>query len=141
MRHLTAVAAALLGLVVAAAADAAATHKLECPAAAPADWNLPGAPLSGVEVLSAPIGETIDEKSPPSLVPDENTLRAGTLRQSWRMDGDGSGWVRFVDCRYRGSLRVLRLEASHLASCERVVTHFSETSGAGKLSKETMICD
>ena len=43
-------------------------HKLERPQSAPADWNMPAARLSGVEVLSAKVGEAVDDKSPPSLV-------------------------------------------------------------------------
>ncbi|MGO8917035.1 MAG: STY0301 family protein [Stellaceae bacterium] len=137
----------LLVLVLAAVAGplahaAAPRHKLECPQSPPADWNMPTARLSGVEVLSAKIGETIDDNSPPSLMPDESSLRAGTLHQSWRMDGDGSGWVRFVDCHYQATDRVLRLDANHLARCERIVTHFSETTGATtKLSTDRITCD
>jgi hypothetical protein len=132
----------MLAALAAPVAQAAPTgHKLECPQSAPSDWNMPAAPLAGVEVLSAQIGETIDDKSPPSLTPDENSLRAGTLHQSWQMDNDGDGWVRYVDCHYQGTDRVLRLDANHLAKCERTVTHFSRTGGATKLSKETMSCD
>ncbi len=142
MRLLLAVVPAVLALAAfAAPGQAAPAHKLECPASPPVDWNLPASSLSGVEILSAQIGEIIDDKSPPSLTPDDETLRAGTLRQSWRMDNDGDGWVRYVDCHYQGSDRVLRLEANHLAKCERVITHFSKTTGAGKLSKETLACD
>jgi hypothetical protein len=130
-----------LAAIAVPAQAAAPGHKLECPQAAPADWHLPGAALSGVEVLSAQVGETIDDKSPPSLTPDGQSQRAGTLRQSWQMDNDGDGWVRYVDCHYQGTDRVLRLEASHLKTCARVVTHFSKTSGTTTLSKETMACD
>ncbi len=116
-------------------------HKLECPQTAPADWRMPQARLSGVEVLSAKVGEAIDDKSPPSLVPDDQSLSAGTLHQSWRMDSDGPGWVRFVDCHYQGTDRVLRLDANHLVRCERTLTHFSKTAEANEPSIDQMTCD
>jgi hypothetical protein len=136
----------LAAVAIPAAHAVASGHTLECPQAPPAAWNMPTAQLSGVEVLSAPAGETIDDKSPPSLMPDDQSLRAGTLHQSWRMDGDEAAWVRFVDCHYResdrhGTDRVLRLDASHLVKCERTVSHFSKTNGATKLSKDQMTCD
>ncbi len=136
----------LLSLILAAAAISTAhaappSHKLECPQSAPADWNVPTARLSGVEVLSAKVGEAIDNKSPPSLMPDDQSLSAGTLRQSWRMDSDGPGWVRFVDCHYQGTDRVLRLDANHLSRCERTVTHFTKTAEATEPSIDRMACD
>jgi hypothetical protein len=137
---------AFAALAIPTADAAAPRHKLECPQAPPAAWNMPTARLSGVEVLSARVGETIDDKSPPSLTPDDESIRAGTLHQTWRMDGDGPGWVRFVDCRYRtpdrpSAERVLRLDAGHLATCERIVSHFSKTAGTTALSKDLMACD
>lgn len=144
MRLLVVLALAALAaptLAIPTAHAAAPRHKLECPQSPPAAWHMPTARLSGVEVLSARVGETIDDNSPPSLVPDDERIRAGTLHQTWRMDGDGPGWVRFVDCRFEGSDRVLRLAADHLARCERTMTHFSKVTGTTTLSKETMVCD
>lgn len=124
-----------------AAEDAAPRHKLECPAVAPAVWGLAGAKLAGVEVLSAPRGEKIDETAPPSLMPDGQSLAAGTLRQEWRMNEDGPGWVFFVDCHYRGSERVLRLDAAGVKRCQRTIAHFSPSAGESAGSEQAMVCD
>jgi hypothetical protein len=120
---------------------AAAAHTLECPTAAPTAWHVGDSRLAGVEVLSAPAGSAIDETAPPSLVPDEQSLRDGTLRQTWVMNGDGPGWTYFVDCHYAGSDRVLRLDAHAVKRCERTITHFSKAAGVGKQSEEHMACD
>jgi hypothetical protein len=128
-------------LVLSPVAAAAGGHRLECPAVAPPDWGAPQGRLSGVEVLAAKDGEAIDEKSPPSLVPDSESLRAGTLHQRWQMNGYGAGWRFYVDCRYQGSERVLRLDAGAVRSCDRFVSKFSRTTGASKQSEDSLACD
>ena len=100
------------------AADAT-HHKLACPAQAPAAWGIGAHPLAGVEVLSAPHGEKIDETAPPSLVPDEQTRHGRTLQQVWTMNADGPGWDFYVDCHYAQTARILRLPAGGVARCER----------------------
>jgi hypothetical protein len=75
----------------------------------------------GVEVLSAPRGGKIDDTAPPSLMPDANEVRDGMLHQVWRMNADGPDWVYYVDCHYAGTTRVLRLDAGHVARCERIL--------------------
>ena len=116
-------------------------YTLECPAHAPKDWGLPNAPLSGVEVLSAPKGQAIDETAPPSLVPDETSIRSGTLHQSWQMNADGPGWVFFVDCHYKGTDRILRLDAKNVTRCDRTISHFSKTTGGETArSEQRMRC-
>jgi hypothetical protein len=128
-------------LVVLAPLAAAAGHRLECPAVAPADWGAPQGKLSGVAVLAAKDGEPIDETAPPSLVPDGESLRAGTLHQRWRMNGYGAGWRFYVDCRYQGSARVLRLDAGAVKSCDRFISKFSRTSGESGQSENSLACD
>jgi hypothetical protein len=131
----------LAALVSQADGAMAQIHKLECPAVAPAEWQVPNAPLSGVEVLSTPDDQPIDETAPPSLVPDEENLRSGTLRQSWRMNADGPGWVYFVDCLYRGTERRLRLKADLVSRCDRSISHFTKRSGETERSVQRMSCD
>lgn len=92
-------------------------------------------------MLSARVGQAIDDKNPPSLMPDDQSQSGGTLHQSWRMDSDGPGWVRFVDCHYQGADRVLRLDANRLSRCERTVTHFSKTAEGTGPSIDQMACD
>ena len=132
---------ALVLLVLSPGAAPAGEHRLECPAAAPADWPTPHGRLAGVAVLAAKDGEAIDETAPPSLVPDNESLRAGTLHQRWRMNGYGAGWHFYVDCRYEGSARVLRLDASAVKSCDRFVSKFSRTTGASTQSQDSLACD
>jgi hypothetical protein len=115
--------------------------KLSCPAVAPADWGLTNAPLAEVQVLATPEHEAIDETATPSLVPDENVIRDGVLRQTWQMNSNGPGWLWYVDCRYRGSKRVLRLDAKGLSRCLRTITPFSKTSGETPRSVQRMACD
>ena len=119
----------------------AAGHRLECPTVAPADWALPRARLSGVAVLAAKDGEAIDEASPPTLVPDSETISAGSLHQRWQMNVYGPGSRFYVDCRYQGSDRVLRLDAGQVKLCERVVTKFSRTTGESSQSENRLTCD
>ena len=139
-RFVPAILASVLTVVAAPAAMAAPADTLECPAAAPAAWHVGDAPLAGVEVLPAPEGAKIDETAPPSLVPDEESLRDGTLHQAWVMNGDGPGWAFFVDCHYAGSDRLLRLDAHAMKRCERTITHFSKSSGASRDSQQRMLC-
>jgi hypothetical protein len=132
--------ALLLGLPLVQPA-AAAGHRLECPAVAPADWALPHARLSAVAVLAAKDGEAIDEASPPTLVPDSETISAGSLHQRWQMNVYGPGSHFYVDCRYQGSDRVLRLDAAPVKICERVVTKFNRATGASPQSQNRLYCD
>ncbi|HET6194833.1 MAG TPA: STY0301 family protein [Acetobacteraceae bacterium] len=113
---------ALAALAAGGAAAADSRHRLECPPQAPAEWGGARGSLVGVDVLSARRGEAIDESAPPSLVPDAQQSRAGTLHQTWRMNADGPEWVFHVWCRYAGSTRVLKLAASGVRQCERVLS-------------------
>jgi hypothetical protein len=132
--------ALLLGLPLLQPAEAA-SHRLECPAVAPADWALPQARLSAVAVLATKAGEPIDEAAPPTLVPDSETISAGSLHQRWEMNVYGPGSRFYVDCRYRGSERVLRLDAGQVKICERVITKFSRATGESPQSENRLYCD
>jgi hypothetical protein len=113
---------ALAALAAGGAAAADTRHRLECPRQAPAEWGGTHGTLVGVDVLSARRGEAIDESAPPSLVPDNQWSRAGTLHQTWRMNADGPDWQFYVWCRYAGSTRVLKLAASDVRQCERLLS-------------------
>jgi hypothetical protein len=116
-------------------------HRLKCPSQAPADWHLqPPAPLEQPAVLSQPAGEPIDDSAPPSLVPDQGFARGNVWHNIWRM-GDEPGWSHFVDCQYRGSARVLRLNADGLKRCEQTVQPYSPKSGTPPNAVQTMVCD
>ena len=123
------------------AAQAAPTHKIECPATAPAQWGMAGAKLSGVQILSQPKGEKIDETAPPSLVPDETKIVGGTLRQYWTMNNDGPDWDFFVDCQYAGTDRVLRIKADAVKRCDRRVTRFRPSGDPDPQSVDGLHCD
>ncbi|HUB96188.1 MAG TPA: STY0301 family protein [Stellaceae bacterium] len=123
------------------AAEAAPAHKIQCPAMAPAEWGIRDAPLSGVQILSQPKGEKIDEAAPPSLVPDQTDISGGTLRQFWIMNGSGPGWDFFVDCQYRGTTRILRIEANGVKRCDRTITHYHASGAADKRSVDRLQCD
>jgi hypothetical protein len=139
---LTVPALVLSGLALAAVPAAAATsHRLECPAVAPAEWAQPGARLSGVEVLATRAGQPIDDSAPPSLVPDMESFRAGTLHQRWQMNQYGDGWRFYVDCRYQGAERVLRLDAVQVKSCNQFISKFSRDKGESKRSERRLYCD
>lgn len=97
-----------VGLMLAATTLAGA-HTLQCP----------DGPLAGVDVLSAKHGEAIDEAYPPTLVPDEQTTRAGVVHQVWRMNGEGPDWDYFVWCRYQQPDRLVKLPAPKVTRCER----------------------
>jgi hypothetical protein len=137
---LTLALVATLAASPALAADAP-THKLTCPASAPAEWGPAKPPLDGVEVLSTAPNEPIDDTAPPSLVPDTNVIRKGTLYQTWRMDAEPTGWRHFVDCHYRGTKRLLRLPADGLHQCERTITHFRKSGGKTAQSVDMIVCD
>ena len=123
------------------AAQTASRHKIECPAMAPADWGLSGAKLSGVQILSQPKGQRIDETAPPSLVPDRSTVSGGTLHQVWTMNGDGPGWDFFVDCHYTGTTRLLRIPGDGVKRCDRTITHFRSRGAPDPRSLELLHCD
>ena len=102
MTHHRTAAAVLAMIALGAPPAGAAQHRVECPAQAPAEWQLPGpAPLDQPAVLSQPAGEPIDASAPPSLVPDRGYARDGVWHNVWIM-GDEPGWVHYVDCQYRG---------------------------------------
>jgi hypothetical protein len=126
---------ALTGIAYAAPA----THKLECPASPPADWGLPTARLNQVDVLSFKPGESIDEKAPPSLMPDKQSLRSGVLYQVWEL-GAMAGEVQQLWCRYAGSDRILKLPEVSLHRCEQTITRYS-TTRTDPRSQRTAFCD
>ena len=95
-----------------------AGHALECPAHAPPEWHASPGVLSGVQVLSAKRGETIDEKAPPDLVPDGQRTQGGILHSTWKMNSEGPDWLYSVWCRYAGTPRVLKLDAPNVKRCE-----------------------
>jgi hypothetical protein len=124
-----------------AGAPALAQHpRLECPPEAPAEWNLPKpALLDQAAVLSQPVGVPIDHASPPLLVPDRGYARGSAWHNTWLM-GDEPGWSHFVDCRYRGSERILQLKADDLRQCEQTVRPYSTRSGMTDNAVMTMVC-
>lgn len=129
--------------IVALAGSPSATgaQGLRCPPEAPAAWGMPSAaPLDQVAVLSQPTGEPIDETAPPSLVPDRGFARGDVWHNLWRID-DQPGWSHFVDCRYRGSRRILRLKADGLRQCEQTVRPYSSRSGVADNASQTMACN
>ena len=128
----------LLGLVQPATA---AQTELRCPDAAPADWGLKPTPsLSGVEILSARKGEKIDEKAPPSLVPDTSDTRNGTLHQTWQMNSDGPEWSYFIDCHFGGTSRILRIDAGGTTLCDYTVAPFGANGREGPNARHRLVC-
>ena len=116
-------------------------HRLECPLQAPADWKLPQpAPLVQAAVLSQPNGEPIDESAPPTLVPDQGFAHGDVWHNVWLM-GDEPNWSHYIDCRYRGSKRVLRLRADGLKRCEQTARPYSARTGVANNAVQTMTCD
>jgi hypothetical protein len=116
-------------------------HRVECPPQAPADWDLTkSAPLDQVAVLSQPGGTPIDERSPPSLLPDRGFARDEVWHNIWLL-GNEPGWSHFVDCRYRGSPRILRLNADRLRQCEQTARPYSAKGGVADNAVQTMKCD
>lgn len=127
--------------LIVASAHAAQQHPLECPPQPPADWDLTmPAPLDQVAVLSQPTGTPIDERSPPSLLPDRGFARDEVWHNIWLL-GDEPGWSHFVDCRYRRSQRVLRLKADGHKRCEQTARPYSAKGGVGDNAVQTMKCD
>ena len=126
-------ALAALALLLAGPAGA---HGLECPAHAPADWHASPGVLNGVQVLSAKQGEKIDDQSPPTLVPDDQTTRNGVLHSVWQMNGEGPEWQFFVWCRYAGSERVLKLDAPRVKRCE-----YTAPAAHPDRPPQAMVCD
>lgn len=131
-----------LGLLAGAAAPTAPTgHKLECPASAPADWGLTHARLNQVDILSFRPGDTIDEKAPPTLMPDRDSIRSGTLHQVWELNATaGDGEVQQLWCRYSGSDRILKLPEAKLQRCEQTITRYS-ANGVNPRSQRAAFCD
>jgi hypothetical protein len=132
---------AMVAVSVATPASYARPPRLACPPQAPAAWNLPKpAPLDAVGVLSQPIGQPIDETTPPSLLPDRGFARGNVWHNIWLM-GDEPGWSHFIDCRYRGSARVLRLKADGLKRCEQTARPYAPNTGVAKGAAQTLMCD
>ncbi len=131
----------LLGGVAVAWPLMASAHAIDCPATAPASWGVGAAKLAGVEILSQPKGEKIDETAPPSLMPDETKIAAGTLRQYWTMNDAGAGWDFFVDCHYAGTTRVLRIEADRVKRCDRAIMHYRKSGDPDPRSVDSLSCD
>jgi hypothetical protein len=140
--HLMAIIIVLAIAEIAAGPSAnAQQHHVECPAQAPAEWGLTkAAPLDQVAVLSQPAGTSIDDHAPPSLVPDRGFVRGSIWHNIWLM-GDEPGWSHFVDCRYRGSQRVLRLKADGLKRCEQTARPYSAKGGVADNAVQAMKCD
>ena len=138
--HLMAIVLAAT-VVMAAPPVIAREHRLMCPAEAPVDWGMgKHAKLGQSDVLAQPIGVPIDEQSPPSLVPDRGYARGGVWHNVWLMDEEPN-WSHFVDCRYRGSPRVLRLQADGLRQCEQTAQPYSAKGVIAVDARQTFICD
>jgi hypothetical protein len=135
------IAIMIMTITVAAGPSAhAQQHRLTCPPEAPVEWGLTKpAPLDQVAVLSQPTGRPIDEVSPPTLVPDRGYARDKVWHNIWLM-GDEPGWSHFLDCRYRGSERVLRLKADGLKQCEQTVRPYSPKGRVADNAVQTMVC-
>lgn len=128
------------GMIAASSSAQSQTHPVACPASAPKEWGLPpNAGLDQAAVLSQPYGEPIDDRSPPSLVPDTGFARGGVWHNIWRM-GDEPGWSHFIDCRYHGSPRVLRLRADGLRQCEQTAQPYAAKGGIAADARQTLIC-
>ena len=142
MRSVTlALAVCAAGLPAGPVSAAQVGHRLECPAKAPADWGVPTARLDQVDVLSFRPGENIDEKTPPSLMPDKQSFRSGVLHQVWELTAMASGGeVQQLWCRYTGSDRILKLPEARLHRCEQTITHYSSTR-ADSTSQRAAFCD
>jgi hypothetical protein len=139
LARLTAVGFVVAGSLAGAPA-LAQRPRLECPREAPVEWNLPkAAPLDQAAVLSQPVGKPINDASPPSLVPDRGYPRGTAWHNIWLM-GDEPGWSHFVDCRYRGAERILRLKADELRQCEQTAEPYSTKSGLADNAVMTMAC-
>jgi hypothetical protein len=139
IRRITVMMTAMI-LMITAGTARAQEHRLECPRVAPPEWGLPRpALLEQAAVLFQPTGEPIDENSPPSLVPDRGYARENVWHNIWLM-GDELGWSHFIDCRYRGSTRVLRLQADGLKQCEQAARPSSIKGGVPDNAVQTMVC-
>jgi hypothetical protein len=139
--RLAAATVAIVAVVLAVSAPAhSREHHVECPREAPAPWTVQQpAPLEQATVLFQPVAQAIDENAPPSLVPDRGFAHGGVWHNIWRM-GDEPRWSHFVDCRYRGSQRVLRLKADGLGQCEQTAQPYSITTGVARDATQTMTC-
>jgi hypothetical protein len=127
-------------LLLAAPAAQAAGHRLECPAQAPAEWGGAPGPLEQVGVLSEHRNLPINDEAPPLLVPDRGFAQGGVWHNIWRM-GDEPDWVHYIQCQYRGSTRVLRLQADGLRQCEQTATPYSPARGVADDAVHTLACD
>jgi hypothetical protein len=129
------------GTIAAPPSALAQAHRLECPASPPKEWGiLSTARLDQTAVLSQLTGKPIDDRSPPYLVPDTGFARRGFWHNIWRM-GDEQGWSHFIDCRYHGSTRVLRLPADGMRQCEQTAQPYAAKGGIAADAIQTMICD
>jgi hypothetical protein len=128
-----------LALLLAATQAQAAGHRLACPAGAPADWGARLGPLEQAAVLFEKTGVEIDERAPPSLVPDRGFARGKVWHNIWLMH-DEPGWTHYVHCQYRGSSRVLRLRADGLRQCEQTATPYRPGRGVAQEAVQTLVC-
>jgi hypothetical protein len=53
---------------------------------------------------------------------------------------DEPGWSQFVDCRYHGSTRILRLKADGMEQCEQTARAYSTKGGVPDNAVQTMVC-
>ncbi len=91
-------------------------------------------------VLSEKTGQPIDDTAPPSLVPDRGYAQGNVWHNIWMM-GDEPGWSHYVDCRYRGSSRILRLKADGLKQREQTASPYDAKKGVSAAAVQTMACD
>jgi hypothetical protein len=139
--RLIATITAVTVVITVASSAQAQQHRVECPKEAPAEWSLhKPAPLDQVAVLSQPTGKAIDDRSPPSLVPDRGFPKGNVWRNIWLM-GDEPGLSHFIDCRYRGSERILRLKADGLKQCEQTAKPYSTKGGVADNAAQMMVCE
>jgi hypothetical protein len=99
-----------------------------------------GAAGSGCgHIPSQPVGPPIDDNASPSLAPNRGFARGSVWYNIWLM-ADEPGWSQFVDCRYRGSTRILRLKADGVEQCEQTGRAYSTKGGVPDNAVQTMVC-
>jgi hypothetical protein len=146
IRSLAALTATTL-LTAAAIAHAApkeptfSKYLLECPSEAPSSWGVgDNRPLQQSAVLDLPTGQTIDDKSPPSLAPDTSFEAGKTWHNVWQMK-DSPGRSHLIECRYSGTTRILRWKADGLQQCEQIIEPYDPKKGFPAKTRQSLGCE
>ncbi len=66
------------------------------------------------------------------MTPDQEKTTGGVSHTIWKVNEDAPGWTSHVDCHYRNTNRLVRLQTRGTTRCEYMTTGPASQQGIGR---------